>query len=166
VEKVTHSADRTAQNLFFWALTVAGLALLFLVTALPVLRQRRTMEVMVEQMTGRNVELYDRLDRLEKERLALLSDPFYVEKLARRDLRMCRPGEMQLSVTPAGYERHMQTAERHVTAAEPVGLSRLYGALGALADDKLLRRMALVLGGATIVAGVLLFGRSAGSRPG
>ena len=159
MDKVRHNSGRFLNAVLFWALTAAAMGLLFLVTGLPVIRQRHTMEVMVEQMTARNVALYDRLDRLEKERVALLSDPFYVEKLARRNLNMCRAGEMQVRVTPTSYDRQRRTAERHITTTQPVGLSRLYGSMGALAEDRLLRRAALILSALTGIAALVLFGR-------
>ena len=148
------------QHLLFWTLVLVGTGLLFLVVALPVLRQRHTMEVMVEQMSARNGALYGQLDHLEKERTALVSDPFYIEKLARRDLKMCRAGEMQVGVMSAGYEQHRMSAEEHVTTARPVGLWRFYGSLSVIAEDSLLRHAAIVLGALTVIAGVLLFGRS------
>jgi cell division protein FtsB len=157
-KKVNRSGQVVVNGFFFWALTLSGMGLFFLVVVLPVVRQRETMEVMVEQMTARNVSLYDELDRLEKERAALLGDAFYVEKLARRELKMSRPGEMQVTITPAGYERHRQSAREHMTTTRAVGLWKLYGVLKALAEDNLLRQAALVLGGLTVIAAILLFG--------
>jgi cell division protein FtsB len=165
VEKIGCKLQAFVNGFFFWALALPGLALLFLVVALPVVRQRETMEVMVEQMTARNVALYDGLDRLVKERTALLSDPFYVEKVARRDLRMSRAGEMQVTITPAGYERHRESAQKHMTTAHPVGLWKLYGTLRALAEDNLLRQTALFLGGVVVIAAICLFGRRLQTRP-
>lgn len=159
MEKIAGKLQAFVNGFFFWALVLPGLGLLFLVVALPVVRQRETMEVMVEQMTTRNVRLYDELDRLEKERSALLGDAFYVEKLARRELKMSRPGEIQVTLTPAGYERHRESAREHMTSTRPVGLWKLYGVLKALAEDNLLRQAALVLGGLMVIAAILLFGR-------
>ena len=159
MDKVTHDSRRLLNAVLFWSLILATSGLLFLVGGLPVIRQRHTMEVMVEQMTARNVALYDQFDRLEKERVALLGDPFYVEKLARRNLKMCRAGEVQVRVIPTSYERHRRTAERHITTTRPVGLSRLYGSLGAIAEDRLLRRAALILSALTGICALLLFGR-------
>ena len=160
MEKVTDRLRRALSTILFWTMVLAGLGLLFLVAALPVVRQRHTMEVMVEQMTARNVALFDELDRLEKEQIALTGDPFYVEKLARRSLNMTREGEMQVTIVPAGYQSHRRTAERQMGTVQPVGLYRMYTTLKALAEDNLLRQVAIILGGATVIAGILLFGRS------
>jgi cell division protein FtsB len=160
VEKVNGGSRGTLNALLFWALVMAGMGLLFLVVSLPVVRQRHTMEVMARQMTACNVELYDQLDRLEKERVALLCDPFYVEKLARRNLNMCRAGEMQVNITPTSYDRRFRDAEQQLITARPLGLWRVYETLGAMVEDSILRKLALVLGGLTIVAGVVMFGRS------
>ena len=165
MEKIAGQFQAFVNGLLFWTLVLPGLGLLFLVVALPVVRQRETMEVMVAQMTARNVALYDQFDRLQKERAALLSDAFYVEKLARRELKMSRPGEMQVTITPAGYEQHRVSARQHMTTTLPVGLWKLYGVLKALAEDNLLRQAALILGGSVVIAAVLLFGRRFQTRP-
>lgn len=160
MEKVKGDSRRTPNAYLFWALMLAGMGLLFLAVALPVTRKRHTMEVMVDQMRARNVEIYDQFDRLDKERVALVSDPFYVEKLARRNLNMCRPGETQVRITTTSHHRRLRSAQRHLTATRPVGLWSLYRPLAALAEDSLLRQVALLLGGFTIFAGIILFGRS------
>jgi len=164
VAKVNEKSQGFLQHLLFWTLVLAGTGLLFLVVALPVLRQRHTMEVMAEQMCARNDALCGQIDHLEKQRTALVSDPFYVEKLARRDLKMCRAGEMQVGVIPADYEQHRISAEEHMTSARPVGLWRLYGSLSVIAEDSLLRHAAIVLGGLALIAGILLFGGAVRSR--
>lgn len=162
--KVTDEKRNPLHAVFFWALIFAGIGLLFLVVGLPVVRHRHTMDVVVEQMTGRNVALYGQLDRLKKERLALLGDPFYVEKLARRNLHMRRAGEMQVGVTPTTYSRHLRDAQHHITTTPPVGLWRVYETLNALAEDSLFRRIAVGLALLTVIAGFLLFGRTARRR--
>ena len=144
----------------FWGLALAGLGMLFMVLALPIMRKRHTMEVVVDQMTQRNDQLAGRLDRIEKERIALVSaDPFFVEKLAREDLHMVRPGEGRLENIPA-ETRDVQPPTRPISPGETVGIWRVCATLRALSEDKLLRQIALILGGLTIVAAIVLFGRN------
>ncbi|HUW57313.1 MAG TPA: septum formation initiator family protein [Planctomycetota bacterium] len=162
--KVTDGSRDVLNTLLFWTLILATLGLLFLVTGLPVIRQRHTLDVMVEQMTARNVVLYDQVDRLDRQRVALVNDPFYIEKLARRRLNMCRPGETQFTITPTTYDGHRLSAERHISGADPVGLWRLYGSLGAIAEDRMLRRAALVLSALTGIGALVLFGRGVRRR--
>jgi len=147
-------------TVLFWGLALAGLGLLSMVVALPVVRKRHTMEVIAEQMTRKNARLEDDLDRLEKERTALVSaDPFFVEKLAREDLHMVRPGEGQVQIIPTDT-REIQPPPGRISPCEPVGIWRVCAALRALSEDRLLRQIALILGGLTILAAVVLFGRN------
>jgi cell division protein FtsB len=161
VEKVTDYLRWIVQGVLFWVLTVTGLALLALVLILPLVRQHQTMDIMVQQMQARNDKLNADATRLLSERDALLYDAFYVEKLARRDLNMTRKGEEQVSIIPATYDRYRVSAESHINTANPVGLWRLYGMLHVLAEDTLIRQVAVILGGLTVISAILLFGRAA-----
>ncbi len=160
VNRISDLAVRFFQGVLFWMLTVAGLGLVFLVLGLPLVRQQQTMETMASQMEARNFALRTDVDRLLRERDALLYDAFYVEKVARRDLSMSRKGEEQFKILPAGYESHRMTAEQHINTSHPVGLWRLYGLLHVLAEEGLIRQIAVILGGVAVIAAVLLFGRS------
>ncbi len=161
MEKALKLLRYVLHGVLFWMLTLAGLGLLFLVLGLPLVRQHQTMETMAEQMEARNLALRGSVERLLSERDALLYDPFYVEKVARRDLNMTRRGEEQVQIVPASFTRHRITAESHISTSHPVGLWRIYGTLRVLAEDGLIRQIALILAGVTVIAGVLLFGRSA-----
>jgi len=44
------------------------------------------------------------------------------------------------------------TAEQHINTSHPVGLWRLYGTLHVLAEDNLIRQVAIVLGGLTAIS--------------
>ncbi len=161
MEKVLNIMRDVVSGVLFWLLVVAGLGLLLLVLGLPLVRQLQTMETMQAQMDARDRALKTDVARLSAERDALLYDPFYVEKVARRDLNMSRKGEEQLQLVSASYASTRVCAEQHINTAHPVGLWRLYGMLNVLAEDTLLRQIACVLAGLSVVAAVLLFGRGA-----
>jgi cell division protein FtsB len=165
VEKVLNIVRDVVSGVLFWLLVAAGLGLLLLVMGLPLVRQLQTMETMQAQMEARDRALKTDVARLTAERDALCYDPFYVEKVARRDYNMSRKGEQQLALLPASYTRTKVTAEQHINTSHAVGLWRLYGMLNVLAEDTLLRQIACILAGLSVVAAVLLFGRGAQKQP-
>ena len=165
MEKALNILRVVLNGVLFWMLTLAGLGLLFLVLGLPLVRRHQTMETMSQQMETRNQALRSDVERLLAERDALLYDAFYVEKVARRDLNMSRRGEDEVRVLPASFTTHRATAEQQINTSHPVGLWRLYGTLRVLAEDSLIRQVAVILGGLAVIAAVLLFGRSAQKQP-
>lgn len=163
MERVESRTRSFVNTCLFWALTLAGIGLLFIVVALPIIKKRCTMELVSERMASRNTELLDEKDRLEKEEIALAGgDPFFVEKLAREDLNMVRPGEHEFEVTPVGAPARRHDAHR--PTAEPTAMLNICGTLEPIAENHLLRQVALVLGGLSLIAAVILFSRASASR--
>ena len=161
MERLTHGFRRFVNAVLFWALVLAGLGLLFLVVALPVVEKRRAMELTAGQMNARNLADADRFDRLRKEEEALRSgDPFYLEKLAREKLHMGRPGEGRLDVALTPEEERRRRERETAAAPEPYGLWQLCNTLDALTRNRFMRQGALVLGALSIIAAVILFGRT------
>ncbi|MGH2812212.1 MAG: FtsB family cell division protein [Actinomycetota bacterium] len=82
-----------------WRLVFLAVIAILLVTALPTARQllqeRRRVTVenhRLQTLLAENAVLSERLDRLE--------DPDYLEKLAREELGLVRPGEVSYVVVP------------------------------------------------------------------
>lgn len=96
--------DSTSIN--FWALILLGFTFISLFLFPPLTRERLKTEREVAKLTLEVEALKGKRTRLKEEDWALRRDPFYNEVLARRELRMLKPGERVVSVErPPTYSR-------------------------------------------------------------
>jgi cell division protein FtsB len=146
------------ETVLFWTMVIASFLLVFTVAVLPTCRKSMALEQRVAQMRQSNERLASRLQELESECVALETDPFYVERLARRTMNLRRPGEtVVLSLVKGSAEHEYVNAK--LNAPAPSVLCDVVNRLAPLATNRALRFMAIVLALANLLAAFILFGR-------
>jgi len=161
---------------FFWLMTLAGLALVFMVATLPALSRNRALNQELKRLEEENSRLRERLGHLRLEGQALRTDPVYNEALARRELGLVKPGERVFWTPPATLQDSPDSPLKPVSSAvtpgdgeakpAPPWLARLgapgrylAAALHRLTTDTAARKDGLLLAMAMLTAAFLLFGR-------
>lgn len=176
---------RTRTSTFlFWLMTLAGLALVFMVATLPALSRNRALNQELKRLEEENGQLRQRLGHLRLEGQALHTDPVYNEALARRELGLVKPGERVFWTPPSSLWSPSDSLLKPISAARPgrnteaaavpswlarLGAPGRYltGALHRLSTDTAARKDGLLLAMAMLTAAFLLFGRQEkpSSRP-
>ena len=156
--------QRMASTALFWAMVLTSFALVFAVAVLPALRRGLAMDVKLAELRRANSELAQRVQALEKERWALENDAFFVEKLARRMLRLQRPGEMRVSSIQPRFENEEPRAEQP-EGVPPSILVDLMQRLDPLATNQAIRLIAVCLALVNLLAAFMFFGQTAHEVP-
>ncbi len=78
---------------FLYGVLVIGWVWISGVIFLPPLEKLKKYTLRYEKLEKEISALKEEFRRLKKERRKLEEDPFYIETLARKELKMCRPGE-------------------------------------------------------------------------
>ena len=166
---------------FFWLMTLAGLALVFMVATLPALSRNRVLNQELKRLEEENGRLRLRLGHLRLEGQALHTDPVYNEALARRELGLVKPGERVFWTPPSSLRRSSDSLLNPTSAARPgrnteataapSWLARLggpgrylTGALHRLSTDTAARKDGVLLAMAMLTAAFLLFGQKERTR--
>ena len=162
---------------FFWLMTLAGLALLFLVATLPPLSRNHAMGRELRRLEEENSRLAERVEQLRLEEEALRSDPTYNEAIARRELGLIKPRERVAWTPPASLRQPDQLAvgsQADVPVGEPepvwswtsqLGVPGTYlaQAFDRLSTDAAARKDGILLAMGMLSAAFLLFGRQEGT---
>ena len=90
--------SRRIKAIFFWAFLLCGFAIFAVETCLPKYYQNKKRFEKIEMLKKTNGRLEERALNLQVEKKAILSDPFYNEVIARRELGMLKPGETEIQV--------------------------------------------------------------------
>ncbi len=166
---------------FFWLMTLAGLALLFLVATLPLITRNRTMGLELHRLEQENARLAERVGQLRLEEKALRTDPTYNEALARRELGLIKPRERVVWTPPARLGGPGQFPLDSASAAtvgpgcDPETVWSWTARLGApgrylgqalyrLSTDAATRKDGILLAMGMLTAAFLLFGQKERSR--
>ncbi len=161
---------------FFWLMTLAGLALVFMVATLPALSRNRALNQELKRLEEENGRLRLRLGHLRLEGQALHTDPVYNEALARRELGLVKPGERVFWTPPSSLRSLSDSPLKRASSALTPGSSNatpawpwlarpgapgryLTGALHRLSTDTGARKDGLLLAMAMLTAAFLLFGQ-------
>jgi len=93
--------SRKIRNILFWAFLLCGFAIFAVETCIPKYYQNNKRFEKIELLKKYNRMLEERAQNLAQEKRAILTDPFYNEVIARRELAMVKPGETEIRLRPA-----------------------------------------------------------------
>ncbi|KPJ62144.1 MAG: hypothetical protein AMS15_04925 [Planctomycetes bacterium DG_23] len=140
---------KDSSNINYWLLVFLGFTFISLFLFPPLTRRRLKVEQEVARLTQEVEALKAKRNLLTKEERALKSDPFYNEVLARRELRMLKPGERVVPVQrPRVYSGKNPLRRQEKAASNPLAsfLDSMPFRLGLLAIGLGLIITALLVG--------------------
>jgi len=135
----------------FWMLIFAGFALFALAAVSPKYAENVKLQRAIARSEKEIEALQKEFKRLEAIEEALKKDPFYTELMARRELRMAKPGEEEIAVRRREKNRITEGLPEETTF-------QFY--MMFLARHRGLQHFLMAVAFAMICAGLLLFGES------
>ncbi len=147
---------------FYWPVLIIGCTLVALATLGPEAERRLSVGRQCARMQAEVNVLKETEAQLEAAAEALRRDPAYMERVARHELGIARPGEIRLPqpVTLSSEARGEPAPAEPAPPLAPLGLALRVLELSA---DRTVRLVVLGAGGA-LLATALLFGLSASKR--
>ena len=111
---------RLSSPFLCWPTCVAGVALMALALLAPEAERRLAVEGQCIRMDAEVAALQQTRDQLAAAANALENDPAYVERVARHDLNIVRPGEMRLPLPPSRLTRRTDAPEPAESTVPPI----------------------------------------------
>ena len=155
------SLGGVAKAFRFWMLIIAGFSLFSVTVVSPKYALNVEMKRRIARIEAEMESLLEKEKRIEIEEEALREDPFYAEVLARKELHLAKPGELQIDVPEYSPDSGKVPAP---------GRSSFEFYMTFLGKHRLLQYFLMACSFGMIMAAILLFGetphkQNAGRKP-
>jgi hypothetical protein len=141
---------RLGSPFLYWPACVVGVALIALALLAPEAERRLAVEDQCIGMDAEVTVLQQARDQLAAAAHALENDPVYVERVARHDQNIVRPGEMRLPLPPGRLTRHTLSPEPAESTVAPI-----VAELTRFPDPQY--RLAATVAGVSLLASAIVF---------
>jgi len=141
---------RLSSPFLYWPVCVLGVSLMAAALLAPEAERRCAVERQCIRMDTEVAALQHTRDQLAAAAHALENDPVYVERVARHDQNIVRPGEMRLPLPPTRLTRRTDMPEPAESTVPPIVVK-----LAAFPDPRY--RLGAMIAGVSLLASGIVF---------